>query len=690
VGAAGLAGRLAAARAGALVGRESERAVLDRMLSGAADAPLVAYLHGPGGIGKSSLVRYAARQAETAGLPVVHVNARFLDADPRRVEEASGLACVEPGVVLLIDSFEHCQPLEAWLRDTFLLRLADGAVVVLASRVAPDADWKLDPGWAEVFAELVVRPLDATQSDALLAARGVAEEQRGAIVAFAGGSPLALALAASLPATAPGASPLWKPSGDVLTTLVERLVGELPSSVHRRALEAVAQAYVTREPLLRAVLGDEDAELVFPWLRQLPYVEVTPEGLHPHDAVRATLEADLRWRDPERYDDVRVGVSVACLHAVRSSSEDDAQLRVAEWMFLFRDQDDPDDLYDWRAHPHVEDTPLRPDDVPDVLRMAEEAEGAASAVAVAHWVRSQPQGFRVYRYTGSSTPVAFMAVLRLEAPLPEDRAADPVIAALWDYVEAVAPLGRGEHLGIRRFAVQPGRHQRPSPLMDLISRRTIAAEMRTRGRAVTFTVFEDAERWRDYLAKAGLLEVVAVDVGGREQHVFGRDWRRQPVRQWVEHRARTVVEPVTGWPESSTDSPECGLGESLSRAVFEEGVVEALRTWRTPREFATSVLLRSRLVPRGSAHPVADLRGAIEVALAALQVDPAGVKAHEALIATYLSAPRTHKAAARQLGLPYGTYRRHLALAKERLVEQLLRQTATVPVPSALRSSPER
>jgi hypothetical protein len=678
VGTTGLARRLAAARDGALVGRESERAVLDRMLSGARDAPLVAYLHGPGGIGKSTLLRYAARQAENAGRRVVHVDGRFLDADPRRIEEAAALACVEPGSVLLIDSFEHCRPLEPWLRDTFLLRLAEGTLVVLASRVAPDAEWSLDPGWAQLFAELVVRPLDAGQSDALLAARGVAVEQRGAIVAFAGGSPLVLSLAASVPAAAEGASALWKPTGDVLTTLVERLVGDLPSNAHRRALEVVAQAYVTRESLLRAVLGDEDTATVFPWLRQLPYVEATPEGLHPHDAVRATLEADLRWRDPERYEDVRVRISVACLRAVRGASEDDALLRVAEWMFLFRDRGNLDDLYDWRAHPHVEDTPLRPDDVPDVLRMAEEAEGATSAKAVAHWVRRQPQGFRVYRYAGSSTPVAFMAILQLEASPAEDRSEDPVIAALWDVVESVAPLGRGEHLGIRRFAVQPGWHQRPSPIMDLISRRTVATEMRTRGRAVTFTVFEDAARWRRYLADAGMLEVVSVDVGGREQHVFGRDWRRQPVEQWVEHRVRAVAEPVAGW---TAVPPTGGSGDDLPRAAFEDGVVEALRTWRTPREFATSVLLRSRLVPRGSADPVADLRGAFEVALDAMQVDAAGVKAHQALTATYISASRTHKATARRLGVPYGTYRRHLALARERLVEHLLRQAAAAALP---------
>jgi DNA-directed RNA polymerase specialized sigma24 family protein len=84
-------------------------------------------------------------------------------------------------------------------------------------------------------------------------------------------------------------------------------------------------------------------------------------------------------------------------------------------------------------------------------------------------------------------------------------------------------------------------------------------------------------------------------------------------------------------------------------------------------------------VPPGSPDPAADLRSAITAALEALQIDPAGVKAHEALTATYIAASRTHKAAARRLGVPYGTYRRHLALAKERLTEQLLRQSATAP-----------
>jgi DNA-directed RNA polymerase specialized sigma24 family protein len=104
--------------------------------------------------------------------------------------------------------------------------------------------------------------------------------------------------------------------------------------------------------------------------------------------------------------------------------------------------------------------------------------------------------------------------------------------------------------------------------------------------------------------------------------------------------------------------------------------------WHAPREFATSVLLRSPLVPPDPPDPTADLRGAIIAALDTLQIDPAGVKAHEALTATYITAARTHRAATRRLGVPYGTYRRHLALAKERLIEQLLRRSATTSTPT--------
>ncbi|WP_371557876.1 hypothetical protein OG416_33915 [Streptomyces longwoodensis] len=135
--------------------------------------------------------------------------------------------------------------------------------------------------------------------------------------------------------------------------------------------------------------------------------------------------------------------------------------------------------------------------------------------------------------------------------------------------------------------------------MELISRRTIGEEMRAHGRAVTFTVFEDADRLRG----------------------------RRPL----------------GTPP------------------------------RRRRDAAARGRRRGRTAPVRSPAPAAGLRDAVLTALDAIQTDPAGVKAHEAVTATCITDSRTHRSAAHRLGGPYGTYHRHLALAKERLVERLLR-----------------
>jgi hypothetical protein len=54
-----------------------------------------------------------------------------------------------------------------------------------------------------------------------------------------------------------------------------------------------------------------------------------------------------------------------------------------------------------------------------------------------------------------------------------------------------------------------------------------------------------------------------------------------------------------------------------------------------------------------------------------MRTDLAGVKAHAALAATYFSGAPTQEAAARRLGLPFGTYRRHLRAAVARVSDAL-------------------
>lgn len=69
-----------------------------------------------------------------------------------------------------------------------------------------------------------------------------------------------------------------------------------------------------------------------------------------------------------------------------------------------------------------------------------------------------------------------------------------------------------------------------------------------------------------------------------------------------------------------------------------------------------------------------ELRALLRRAVDDLARDPRGVRAREALTAGYFSGAPTQEAAARRLGLPYGTYRRHLRQGLDLLSEALWQQ----------------
>ncbi|MGP3966071.1 ATP-binding protein, partial [Nonomuraea sp. 3N208] len=286
----------------AFVGREEELAVFNAALYGGGCSVL--YVHGPGGIGKSALLRRFAHEAAVAGRAVSMVDGRTLgpspSPSPAAFEAEVELVLRDAGAVLLVDDFERIRGLEGWLRERFLPRVPVGAVVVIAGRYPPDMRWQADPGWAGALEVLALRGLRAGDAQALVDSCGVPAELREPLLAFAGGHPLALLLGAAVAVKDGGAGRRWMPQQDVVATLLDQLVGELPSAAHRHALEICAHAHMTTEDLLRAALP-QDAGTLFRWLRRLPFVESSSLGLFAHDVVRELLEADLRWRDPEGY-----------------------------------------------------------------------------------------------------------------------------------------------------------------------------------------------------------------------------------------------------------------------------------------------------------------------------------------------------------------------------------------------------
>ncbi|MFJ8186618.1 ATP-binding protein [Streptomyces sp. NPDC096105] len=653
-----------AGRDRAFVGRAMEIALFRAALAGEPGASPVQYLHGPGGIGKSTLLRRLAREAARAGRPVVEVDARTVTPTPQGFAAAAA-GSREAGAVLLVDTFEYCQGLEGWLSEEFLPTLPSDAVVVVAGRRPPSARWLSDPGWSGLLHVTGLRNLAPGDAAGYLEARGVPHDFHETLLSFTGGNPLGLALAAAVAVKEDGeVRSGWAPSQDVIATLLPRLVGDIPGPRHRRALEICAHTYVTSESLLRELMGDQAAE-VFAWLRDQPFIESTDAGLFPHDVVREALEADLRWRDPDGFAQMHETVHAYLVERVRRVPETRMLPATTALLYLYR-AEALVDFRKWREGGLVTDEPYRAADRDRVLELAESAEGAESAAIVRYWLDRQPEAFRVYRSTQDGETVAFFAWLRMETPPPPG--ADPVVDAAWAHARAGAPLRPGEHMAMMRFAVHPARYQRTSAPMDLMHWRGLGEIFRDERLAWSFVVKRDDGHWDDYMRHFAMPRSGrTAHVGSHRYALFSHDWRAQPVGPWLKSRSEAVFSHRHG--DGRPTAPTRARQELvvLSRAEFDAAVRDALKNLRRPADLAASPLNRSRLVVESSVP----LAGLLTAAIDALPADRSSDKHRRALRTTYLTGAPTQEAAAERLGLPFSTYRRHLTAGLGRLTDEL-------------------
>src|SRR5215469_10708220 len=280
-------------------GRAAELIFIEQCLDAHDPPASVVHICGPGGIGKSTLLREVARRARDRGRGVVNVDGRELGPAPGKLEAAMARAAQMAQPVVLLDSYELMTAHDPHLRAELLPALPDEALVIIAGRGTPDQGW-FTGGWESVTTRLDLDALGPDEARRLLAAHGLMDKRVPGIIDWAGGSPLALALAAD----AAVADARWNATSapdrpDLVRSLLHRLVETELRDIRPSALGVAVVARCTTPELLRAVLRDADADAEYRRLAELTVTEELGDGLTLHELTRKVLLADLRLRNPE-------------------------------------------------------------------------------------------------------------------------------------------------------------------------------------------------------------------------------------------------------------------------------------------------------------------------------------------------------------------------------------------------------
>lgn len=693
--------RLRAARDRLFVGRDDELTLFREAL--AADEPpfFGLYVFGPGGVGKTSLLRAYQRLCNAHDVAATYLDARDVEPVPQAFLAALHQALGLPGEAspedaldagrhaLLIDTCEAIAPLDGWLRTTFLPQLPQEVLVVLAGRDLPSRAWRTDPGWQALVRLLPLRNLDPEASRTFLYRRDVPEAQYEAVLNFTHGHPLATSLVADLLDQQPGTVFQPEDAPGVIQALLEQFVQHVPGPAHRAALETCSLVRFTTETLLRTVLEMPEVHELFTWLRGLSFVEVGTRGLFPHDLAREVLAADLRWRNPEWYADLHRRARHYYSERLKQAGGRTDRLvlsDLSDYTFLHRDHPLVRPLFARLRAQWGESNPIQPEharaaDDAALVAMVEQHEGPEAARIARHWLDRQHEGVTVYRGP-DGTPHGFQMALALDEATPEDRAADPAAEKTWAYVQERVPLRPGEHATLFRFWMARDTYQDVSPVQSLIVLSRVRHYLNTPGLAYTLLTCRAPDVWGPIFLFGGMTRLAEADfeVGGHTYGVFGHDWRAVPPTAWLDRLAERRFGAASTTRPAAPD-----LMVVLNQSSFEEAVRDALKAYARPGKLRGNPLLRSRLVAEevgldaDEADRIEALRAVLAKTIARLDAGPRDTKYYRAVYRTYLQPAPTQEQAAEQLDLPFSTFRRHLKRGLERVTDLLWEREVGAP-----------
>jgi AAA ATPase domain len=665
------------------VGRSAEIELFRAALDDAVDPPFsVLHVHGPGGVGKTSLLQALGVVAANDGATIARLDGSDLDPAPISVLEAleptlaipagDGPIALSQGggrLVLLIDAYEQLAPLDRWFRTRLLPRLPASTIVVIACRDVPSRAWRTDPAWGALLRVVSLRNLRPEDSRAFLGKVGIDPHLHEQIMRLTYGHPLGLALLADVVNRGGQVESDVLPL-DLVEVLVQRFVDTVPDGRQRRVLGACAVARCTTEALLRDALEEDDVHDAFTWVRDLSFIEPRMDGVAPHDLARDVLDADLRWRDFDSYQRVFRRLREHSLRLVRTTTGRAQQRAIFDLKFLVRRARTAISPVHWGSWGEYYPEPARAEDRAPMIELVRAWEGEQSAALAARWWDRQPRGFSVIRDLDGEVQ-GMLTILDLARSSMDDVVADPGARAAWDFAHRTAPPRRGEALTLCRFVVDRNSYQGPSPTLNAVPILTLQKQLSTPELSWDFVILAEPDRWNEYFAMGDLPRAEGADfsVGGRNYGLFAHDFRKVPVDAWIELWSERALAQDSDIAPGQRADPFL----VLSHPDFEAAVRQGFKDLRRPDLLGRNPLLRTRLIadPGEGASAAAVLEAVLREAVTTLARHPRDDKLLRAVDRTYLRPAATQEAAAAALSLPFSTYRRHLTQGMSRIISAL-------------------
>lgn len=666
------------------MGRRAELDLFRTALSEDLPPFAVLHVHGPGGVGKSAMLARLSDEACQAGRRTVLLDGRGVTPSPAGltaaisaalgVADGEGLAALrgQDAPVLLLDTYELLGPLDDWIRDSLLPQLPERSIVVLAGRRPPAPGWRADPAWDQLLRVVALRDLQSEDARALLSLRGVDVARQDEALRISRGHPLALVLVADvLQQQQDDERFALEEAPEVIETLLDRFLREVPSDRHRRALYAAAHVGVATEGLLRDAVDSGAAAELFDWLRSLSFTEPLPRGVAVHGLVGDVLNADLRSRDPDAWVSLHESAAKHLRHRTQHTSGPDQDLAMLDFLQLYRLNPLTRRFFDWDRTHTLWLEPAVPADHHAIRELARQHEGDRSAELASYWLDRQPQAFTVFRKAGTAAPDGFVTHLLLDDTPAVETEVDPVAAAAWEHVRARAPLRAGERLRILRFWIARDTYQDVAT-HHLVSARSSLDWFTTEHLAWAFVALADPDLYEPIFRFIDFerLPDPGATVGDRRYGMFARDMRASSQREWADLLDRRRVSSAPDLDRTPAVQHRLLV---LARADFVGAVRDALRGVARPGGLDGNPLLRSRVVVERAGGRTGDqtLRDLLAQTAAELGTHPRDERRRRALELTYLRPAPTQEAAAERLGLPFSTFRRHLSSGVDHVASRL-------------------